>query len=463
MKITLTILFSFLMLLSSGQGNFSKTVTKEDGRFISNRIDASEFSIRSLDRTGLVKEIHINIELWTLLKEPIEKYLFRWKRGGSVISSDYTTLNESSLAEYPDLLKRYNNLKPNDVELKYFVSTQLYPKYVSVKNLDVCGKKFINNLQVTKNASWGSNEGASGYRKINSHGHFLIIKEGGTGNDLVPGSPKDWLSFIQWDDCSSNSNQKALNTFKYANQMTFYGLEVTKLEVPIREIDAIAKEYNKRENKEVEEEKSDTDESEIEDFLTEETTTLDDNFLTENENTSDITDDSFLTESDDEDFLSSGSQDDFLAGKSSNKTSHKIDYKGSMQGVIDEKTGKVLIPYRNWRINEFTDGLAEVSIQIDRFECNGIVTAYKVGYVDITGEFLDGYDIDFSHYQESHYALLKLSTTKSNYDYDPEKERRKKREQERRDRERKEKARIKRERCNRETDNWKSQIINQYK
>ncbi|MFK5854764.1 MAG: hypothetical protein QM503_01450 [Bacteroidota bacterium] len=459
MKITLTIYFSFLILLSSGQGNFSKTVTKEDGRFISNRIDASEFSVSSLDRTGLVKEIHINIELWTLLKEPIEKYLFRWKRGSSVTSSDYTVLSKSSLAKYPDLLKRYNNLKPTNVELKYFVSTQLYPKYVSVKNLDVCGKKFINNLQVTKNASWGSNEGASGYRKINSRAHFIIISDGKTGNDLVSGSPKDWLNFIQWDDCNNNSNQKALNTFKYANQMTFYGLEVTKLEIPLREIDAIAKEYNEREKEEVEEEKSDTDESEIEDFLTEETTTSDDNFLTENENISDITDDSFLTESDDEDFLSSGNQEDFLVGTSSNKISYKIDYKGSMQGVIDEKTGKVLIPYRNWQIKEFTDGLAKVSIQIDRFECSGIVTAYKVGYVDITGEFLDGYDIDFSYYGEfvqPVYIKINRLDKYGNPIKQSESSKRKAREKKERDKR-------ERERCNRETDNWKSQIINQYK
>ncbi len=317
---------------------------------------------------------------------------------------------------------------------------------------------------MTKEATWGSNSGAAGHRDINWKVHFYIDKAGATGDEIVPSSPKDWLNFIDWEE-SGVTNRKAYNTFKYAGKMTLYGVEVTKMELPMREIDAIAKEYNKRENGEVEEEeKSDTDESEIEDFLTEETSTSDDSFLNEDENSSDITDDSFLTESDDEDFLSSGGQDDFLEGTSNNTTSHKIDYKGTTQGVIDEKTGKVLIPYRNWKINEFIDGVAKVSIEIDSYECKGNVTAYKVGYVDKTGEYLDGYDIDFTYYGEFvQPAYLKLVRYDADYVYDAEKERRQKREEERRERERKEKNRRERERCDREIENWKSQIINQYK
>ena len=251
------------------QSHFSKTVSKEDGRFISGRVDASEFSIRKFDNTGLVKEIHLNIELWTLMGEPVEMYLFRWIRGSSVTASDYTVLSEGSLSKYPDLLKRFNNLKPKNVELRYYVSTELKPEYVSKKDLDVSGEKFINNLQITKNASWGSNGGATGHRDINWRVHLFTDKAGETGSELVPSSPKDWLHFIDWGDPGS-TNKRAYNTFKYAGKMTFYGVEVTKMEPPMREIDAIAKEYRKRENgeeeKEEEEEEKEAEEMEEEEI-----------------------------------------------------------------------------------------------------------------------------------------------------------------------------------------------------
>jgi len=447
-RIKLIIILLFINSVVYSQTYFSKTVSKEEGRFISNRIDASEFSISSLDRTGLVKEIHINIELWTLLQEPVEKYLFRWKRGSSVTASDYTTLSKSTLAKYPDLLKRYNSLKPTNVELKYFVSTQLYPKYVSVKNLDVCGKKFINNLQITKDASWGSNEGASGYRKINSRAHFIIIREGKTGNDFVAGSPKDWLSFIKWDDCSGNSNQKSYNTFKYANEMTFFGMEVTKLEVPLREIDAIAKEYNKRENEEDKVEGVETEKAFDDNFLEEESGTEEDDFLSET-----------TSKTNDDDFLSEGnSSDDFL---SDNKASdnHKIDSKDNKTGVID-KYGRVLIPYRKWEILEYDDGIAKVSIQVGEYNCNGSTYANKAGYVDKSGEFLDGYTLEFNtvkyaEYVPGGYITITYSS--------PEAERKAIQDAKRRNREKKEKKRREKERCEREIENWKTKIKNQYR
>ncbi len=259
------------------QSHFSKTVEKKEGRFISGRVDASEFSIRKFDKTGLVKEIHLNIELWTLLGEPVEMYLFRWIRGNSVTASDYTVLSEASLSKYPDLLKRFQNLKPRNVEIRYYVSTELKPEYVGTKDLDVCGEKFINNLQITKNATWGSNGGATGHRDINWRVHLFTDKAGETGSELVPSSPKDWLHFINWGE-SGITNKRAYNTFKYAGKMTFYGVEITNMEPPMREIDAIAKEFKKRENGEEESDESEEDsEGNSDDFWEEDSNASNDN------------------------------------------------------------------------------------------------------------------------------------------------------------------------------------------
>jgi len=386
-----------IVFTASSQSDFSKTVAKKDGRFISGRLDASEFSISVLDRTGMVKEIHINIELWTLLGEPVEKYLFRWKRGSSVMASDYTRLDETTLAKYPDLLKRYQSLRPGTVELKYFVSTQLDPQYVSVKDLDVCGKKFINNMQVTKNASWGANEGASGYREINSRAHFLITAEGATGDDIVPGSPTDWLSFIQWNDCSTKSNKTAFNTFKYANQMTFYGLEVTKLEVPAREIDAIAEAYNKREKKENEAQTESPEPSEsMWESLDEVQANQGSDFEgAENQENSDPGSNSW------EEVESEKNADDPWTGVTSTETDNtnfEIKQENGKYGVVNPKTGKTIFPFVEYRILDFKpkEGIAKVIKYISSREIevscdkDGSVNIdlYEEGYLDSKGNWL---------------------------------------------------------------------------
>ncbi|PLX13427.1 MAG: hypothetical protein C0598_03625 [Marinilabiliales bacterium] len=436
-----------MQLNLNAQTNYSKTVNKKDGRFISGRLDASEFSIKSKDRTGLVEEVHINIELWSLLQEPVEKYLFRWKRGSSVQASDYTTLSESVLSKYPDLLKRYRALKPEYVGLKYFVSTELKPEYINQENLEACGKKFINNLKVTNNASWGSNGGATGYRNINSSGHFLIVKSGETGNDLVPGSPKDWINFIQWGDCSGINNKKAYNTFKYAAKMTFYNLELTELKVPIQEIDAIAKEFIKREeNKDVSENKSQEDTKSNDDFLAAEASASGDDFLKED------------SKSKDDDFLSEDKDDDsFLSDDKKKADDFKIDTKDGKTGVINSK-GRILIPYRDWSIIEFKDGVAKISYYFDKFECNGKTKAYayKTGYVDSSGDFLDGFKITFMQFKEQQaggYIKIKRVDAQGN----EIKHRMSAAEKAKRDRKKREK-----ERCKRETENWIEQLKIRY-
>ena len=277
----LLLLFTVLFRFSSAQ-QLSVTVEKKEGRYISGRLDVHNYSILNEDRTGLIKEIHLNIELWTLLGEPMEKYLFRWVKGSKVMASDYTYLSEEVLRKYPDLLRRYNDLRPNYMELEYNASTVLDPKYKNIENLEICGEKFINNLQLTKEATWGSNNGASGSRVINSYAHFFITKAGVVGDEIVPSSPRDWLHFIQWSYPPSYSNKAAKNTFKYSNSMTFSGLVIHKLKLPMREIDAIAKEFNKRERKQEEKENTEEEDSEEE--------------IPEEEQEDDFWDDSSLTE-----------------------------------------------------------------------------------------------------------------------------------------------------------------------
>ncbi len=231
-----------------------------DGRYIT-QVNASESDVRLTDRSGLVSEMTLGIEWWTLLNEPIEKYLFRWKRGSSVFSNAHTLyLSESKLQKYPDLLTRYKQLKPQYIKLEIGVWLKHDDIYKSdnqaiFKSLPDCLKK--SSYAQISGKTFYEMESDYGTRTINSNGHFYISKSGATGDDLSPGSPKDWSEFIKYT-CSID-NRVGLALFKSSNTASF-SLRVLEIKVPEKEINAIAKAYLERENPEEskEEEKQET-------------------------------------------------------------------------------------------------------------------------------------------------------------------------------------------------------------
>lgn len=123
-------------------------------------------------------------------------------------------------------------------------------------------------------------------------------------------------------------------------------------------------------------------------------------FLASNNNK---TSNDFLSEpgSNNDDFLSEssdGSSDDFLSERNHN-SDFKITSKNGLQGVVNAK-GEVLIPFKDWQIVEYKMGIAKVSIQVteklfpiykssDKYYCR----INKVGFVDKTGNYINGYTL----------------------------------------------------------------------
>jgi len=201
----------------------------------------------------------------------------------------------------------------------------------------------------------------------------------------------------------------------------------------------------------------------IDDFLSKNhktKTTNNNDFLAESKTNSSNTND-FLAEKNTKsnDFLSeSGGKSDFL-GKE-DKSSFKINYKNGKYGVINEN-GKILIPYRNWRIEEYKGGIASVYIEISsspnyRYGTQSAsATAFKFGYVDISGKFLDGYTITFSeHYIDTYMPGLTLVSNNAPKLSDSEIRRRKKAFQRRRE--------LNEEKLENDLTSWKNSIINKY-
>lgn len=395
---------------SNSQKYWSNKVKKSDGRFISGRLDAATSTISYHDNSRLVKEIHLHIELWTLLGEPMEKYLFRWIRGNSVMASDYTTLDEELLKKYPDLLRRFRGLRPSNIELKYQVSTTLNPKYTDVKDLNVCGEKFYNNMKVTKGASWGTNSGAVGERNINSRAHFFITRAGRTGDEIVPHSPKDWRGFIIWFSNPTAGNKQLYNTFRYASEMEFYGVEVTKMEVPNAEIDAIAKEYKRREEQS-DNEQSDREYAEQEDKSKDEDKSYDP--------WSDNTNEPEQSENKSFNSLNSDTKSKKYSSSDIEK-GYKIVEKNNKWGVISTSTGKTLFPYQKNEILEFkaSENIVKVKRILGNDHIKGIckkrsgieISEYEVGFIDKSLDWLtsESKKVKIRGYYQERKNLLKL-------------------------------------------------------
>ncbi|GAA4892514.1 hypothetical protein GCM10023311_16260 [Flaviramulus aquimarinus] len=159
---------------------------------------------------------------------------------------------------------------------------------------------------------------------------------------------------------------------------------------------------------------------------------------------------------------------DALLGSVEDDIDFKIDYNNGLTGVINSR-GKVLIPYRNWSILEYKMGYAKVRKKIETKSCYETCTAYKEGFVDKKGDFIDGYEIDFSYDSYKSNGPLRLIAIKG---HDPNKEsylqylNRKERDERdskrRKAREKREKE-IERKKCKIEINNWKNSIKSRYR
>lgn len=112
------------------------------------------------------------------------------------------------------------------------------------------------------------------------------------------------------------------------------------------------------------------------------------------------------TKSNNNDFLANNNtnkaNNDFLSGiastkKEKSKKDFEIKSKDGKQGVISSN-GKILIPFKEWRILEFYKGVAKVMLKIDNIPFKddygyNVYTisfeVFKQGYVDFSGKFLE--------------------------------------------------------------------------
>jgi hypothetical protein len=161
---------------------------------------------------------------------------------------------------------------------------------------------------------------------------------------------------------------------------------------------------------------------------------------------------------------SSGTGGDFLAGMASKpkakagKTAvdkgFQITSRGSLNGVVNS-SGRTVIPFREWTVEEYQDGIAKVVKRLKSFRCNQgnikerLYYINEIGFVDRTGSYLDRpIQVGGSFYTKSQLYLTSSSNPPSGASSDEI------RRFYQRQKERERRAKLKEQECRRDGERW---------
>lgn len=165
--------FAILLILISLYG-YSQTIIKKDSN---QRFNGKVSGLPDeKDKVGLMKDFNLTIQWWAFSSEPMEYYEFNWT-ANNYFKIDGTKIERQKLSKYPDLLKRFDMLKPSNIELHVVGSLDAY-------SMDICNR----------------------FAYIIPDYKVLYFKAGTPAQNLSPDSPETWLQFWIWCNSSNKVN-----------------------------------------------------------------------------------------------------------------------------------------------------------------------------------------------------------------------------------------------------------------
>lgn len=225
---------------------------------------------------NLIGYFRLDYNIWTIAGEPAHKFRFYWEWANSlntgypqwvsVLHDEIVMIKE--LEKYPDLLKRWNNIKPEYIEVECeILSYKSGNKYVADKGrikvvpevIGYSGQEVDWSLPSSSNwnelfpycngMEWGYFRKLGLYEEINEY-------EGTFGNDIA--WPKyafeysDNINYFQSHSYfHSDVLKKWIDTDDYSSSV-----DIVKVVWPVEEIDSVIKEFEKREKQKKEEKMS---------------------------------------------------------------------------------------------------------------------------------------------------------------------------------------------------------------
>lgn len=176
--------------------------------------------------SNFIKEAVMYVEWWTLLNEPVERYMFKWISSG-FYTAEYTdskgrlkirTINRQELQKYPDLLASFDNIAPiaMGMEVNFNIGEIDDDDYNKFK------KKY--NI-LTSLGSAGYKPESDFVCKIKDHS-LLLERSGRDAPLVVPEMSSGWPAFTntkntgkfpQWIELLCMGKTIAINSFKVTN------------------------------------------------------------------------------------------------------------------------------------------------------------------------------------------------------------------------------------------------------
>jgi hypothetical protein len=195
MKIKILSILTLIFTLISNAQIYHGTLEEDAKGHFKGDISVSNLmnknSIRSADKTGLLKEYTLKVNVWDYLGEPMEMYAFQWKRNNYFeirVGNDMRSISLDDLKEYPDLVKRFKDLRPTKVDIG-----------IAGRAGDGSEKNTTNHYKV------GLVEVPEEVVPVEMHFTYtvkdvdlLIAREGEFREPTIAGSPPTWNEFFNW-------------------------------------------------------------------------------------------------------------------------------------------------------------------------------------------------------------------------------------------------------------------------
>jgi len=197
---------------------------------------------------GIMKEAVLFMEWWTLLGDPVESYLFKWKTSGYyevMYEEDGKNVNKfvyrTQLEKYPDLLKWFDNIAPGNINFEIGFS------------MGKLSEKDYRDFREKK--SLFSSLGASGFkmdynRKV--EGIQMLFERSERHPPFnVPVMANGWRDFMGVSsDVSDEKFGDLISLFRMAETVSINYFAITSIRWPIDGMIALAKKFDKYEKEE---------------------------------------------------------------------------------------------------------------------------------------------------------------------------------------------------------------------
>lgn len=188
------VLLLLLSCFANAQMRDGRLIEDANGRFIGDikvlRI-MNRATYEAADKTGFLYEFTLKMKVWDYLGEPMEMYAFQWSRNKSYtvkVDNEKRRITLEELEEYPDLTKRFNDLRPTKVDIGISgiagdESEENTSNYYKVGQVNVPDE----NIPIVMH-----------FKYTVKDVDLLIARAGEFREPTIAGSPPTWNEFFNW-------------------------------------------------------------------------------------------------------------------------------------------------------------------------------------------------------------------------------------------------------------------------